>query len=154
MPEDVASSLQDGLFLTSREGYCPDLFVGGRPEVRPDNAQELWGNSVQLIYRCLACGLLKLDERWAHAMGISDPESFAEALSQHDPFDPEDFNGDGAAYWLDPLLYATEKTKGLLLEYQITELGADVCRPFISAIAEIFEKQGLAWGKEPWAEGK
>jgi hypothetical protein len=146
IPEDIAGSLQDALYLATLDGYCPDVFLGGRQNKRPDNARELWGNSVELIYRCLACELLTLDVNWSSAMHISDPKSFANALAQHDPFDANDFAESGATYWLDPLLFSTEKTRALLAKHGVTDLGSDLCESWANAISEIFDKKGIPWG--------
>lgn len=148
MPENFASSIQDLLYLTSLDGYCPDLFLGGRPETITENSHQLWRNAVELIYRCLVRDLLRLDANWSQAMQMSDPASFANALAQHDPFDTEEFKGGGATYWLDPLLYATERTRKLLAQYNVNALGAGLRAPFAAEIAEIFDREGFLWDKD------
>jgi hypothetical protein len=142
LPVNTASKLQGFLYLTSLDDYCPDQLAGGRTDVRPDNAYELWRDSVELIYRCLACDLLKISMGWNKA----DPKGLSKALAQHDPFDLEDFNEHGHYYWIAPHFYATEKTKALLTKYKI-DLDADVNESFTNAIAEIFDENGVSWGK-------
>ena len=144
---NIARSLQDTLYLTSLDGYCPDLFVGGRSDRRPDNSNNIWVSSVELIYRCLKSNLLHIDSGWMKAMNFGDFNCFVKKLAQHDPFDFEDFNENGAEYWLAPLLYATEKSKFLLSRYHINDLGKDLCSDFIGDIENIFLGNDVPWGR-------
>ncbi|MBV7417770.1 hypothetical protein KW830_04815 [Comamonas sp. CMM03] len=147
IPKNIAHSLQDALYLTSLDGYCPDLFVGGRSDRRPDNSNDIWESSVELIYRCLKSNLLRIDPGWMKAMDFGDFNFFVKRLAQHDPFDFSDFNENGATYWLDPLLYATERSEILLSRYHIDDLGKDLCSNFIGEIEDIFLGNNVPWGR-------
>ena len=80
-------------------------------------------------------------------MEFGDFNCFVKKLAQHDPFDFSDFNGNGATYWLDPLLYATERSEILLSRYHIDDLGKDLCSDFIGEIEVIFLENNVPWGR-------
>jgi hypothetical protein len=143
IPEKIAASLQHALYLSTLDDCCPDEFLGGRPAVKPNNANELWGNCVELIYRCFVCDLLKVSMGWNKT---DDPMDLVKALAQHDPFDSDDFNEYGAEYWIAPHFYATEKSKILLSKYKIGDLSQSVCVEFMGEIEDMFEEYKIPWG--------
>ncbi|WP_157160311.1 hypothetical protein [Cupriavidus sp. BIS7] len=145
MSTNEASALQDYLYLTTLDGYCPDAFIGGRQAIPPD-AHDLWQFAVDMIYRCLQCDFLVINENWTAAHNIEGALEFARLLAKHDPFDSDDFNESGALYWIEPELTASKKTKDLIARFQI-DLASAACQPLIEHIEDSFEANGLAYGE-------
>jgi len=142
MQEYLASQLGYFLYLTSLDGYPPNAFLIATV-ANPTNPQELRSSSVEVIYRCLKCDLLALDPPWANKY---DAESFAELLSEHDPYEDNPKKYDSTC-WQGPLLCATKKTESLLTKYRINDSKNTTFSLFIKEILDIFNKQGLPWGK-------
>lgn len=151
MPPQIASQLQFNLYLVSLEGYCPDLFVGGRQTTLPSDAHIRWQLAVDTIYRCLISGLIDIwNDAWMASKRINNYFDFAKALAMHNPFDENQFEKIGAVYWLEPLLYATDKCKALITKHQIQNFEEDVvCEPFIDDLESLFEENAVPWTNEP-----
>ncbi len=140
-----ASTLQDYLYLTTLDAYCPDAFIGGR-QPAPINAHEIWQFAVEMIYRCLRCNLLHLDEKWIISHDIDGHYGFARHLANHNPFDAKDFEKYGALYWIEPELTASEETRDLIENFHI-DLSSNACEPLMERIEGSFERHGMKFGE-------
>jgi len=150
MPLDTALWLQFNLYLITLEGYSPSLFIDGGPGGN-NGKMYRWQLAVDTLYRCLTCEIMYIwNDAWLNSVGVKNKLGFINALALHNPFDEDDFSENGAAYWLDPLLYGTDCCRLLINKYNIGKFeGKTVCKPFIDEIELVFERHGVGWSETP-----
>ncbi len=92
------------------------------------------------------------------ARQLRNYEDFCNKLSQ---FNPDKISDEGAVYWLQPLIYASDLGEQLVEKYNLAPLedyeeGGDsfvckpnfVCKPFIDEIENTFAENNIPWGKK------
>ena len=160
MPASVSRWLLFNLHTLRGNSASPDFFPGGVNDAaypaRTPSEQQL---AVDMIYRCLKCGLIDIDpEGWRQAYGVDDIEGFAERLAQVDQFggrrlDEAAHNKrmDDMMSWLGPELYCTEAGEALVSRYFPRALDLEDERNvagFNEEICELFEANGVPWTNE------
>lgn len=152
-----AAIIQSEFYQLTFDDYSPRGLFGTIPFLR--NFSSEWQYVVDIIYRCLKVGYWNLwNEGWMKARQLRNYEDFCSKLSQ---FNPDKISGEGAVYWLQPLVYASDLGEQLVEKYNLAPLedyeeGKDgfvckpnfVCKPFIDEIERTFAENNIPWGEK------
>lgn len=100
-----------------------------------DHNRLSWLITIMLIYKCLIGGLIKV---WPEEYVINKKtyDDFLFHLLQEYPNDT--FNTVGRSFWLEPLLYTTEKCQKLVKEYNLSYAQSALNHNFCEKISHIF----------------
>lgn len=136
-----------------RDDFTPEHLAFSLPKGE-GLTRKKWQSTVDLIYRLVSSGLLKL---WPEGMldgkgelTFDGPLDFARELAKHDPFSYEEKVKDPIP-WIGPHLCLTDKAKQLIAKHGLDdsvkcdELSID----FINELEEMFEKAGVPWSETP-----
>jgi len=122
---------------------CPLMICAGGHTEKEDI--EDWIRSVNLIYRCLHCGLWTADRHelsWLSKEGLNN-YSLCKKLSESNPYNLD--LDDTIQYWMGVLLCNTDFGQSFVVGFDIKNLKDDVYPPFIEALEELFRKNGVPW---------
>jgi len=79
-------------------------------------------------------------------MGFDGPMDLVGALSRHNPFASTSLDDEGAAYWLEPLLSASNSCRKLIQQHGIANFPQCNLSPqFAKELEAIFAVNGLGW---------
>jgi len=135
MSEDDSQHIQFDMYLITIDDTpnCPLMICAGGYTKKEDT--EDWVRSVNLIYRCLHCGLWTADRHelsWLSKEGLNN-YSLCKKLSVT------------IQYWMGVLLCNTNFGQSFVEGFDIKNLEGDVYPPFIEALEELFRKNGVPW---------
>jgi len=121
------------------------IYGGSGDGRRMDEDISEWIRAVNLIYRCLYCGLWTADPyetSWLYEKGLNN-YSLCKKLSEFSPFNLD--SNDTIDYWIGAHLFSTEFGQSFVEGFDIKNLEGDVYPPFIEALEELFRKNGVPW---------
>ena len=100
-----------------------------------DHNRVSWLITIMLIYKCLVGELIKV---WPEEYLVNKEtyDDFLFHLLQEYP--NESFNQTGKSFWLEPLLYATEKCQKLVKEYNLSYAQSSLNYDFCKKVFQIF----------------
>lgn len=142
MSEDIALWLQDELLGLDHEDYGLVYILSGNLASIPQDSEERWQLGVDVIYRALICGLVKVNDLGA----TSDQASFLHSIRTLNPYDRS-----GEGYWHATLIWGAERLTKLIEAYFLPPGARDnkLNPSFIEALERLFAENGVPWSDKP-----
>ena len=141
IPVDIALWLQEQMLGLYHEDWGLVYMTSGNLASIPFDTPIRWQLGVDLIYRGLACDLVKVKDYGA----TSNRASFLHAIRTLNPW------GDGAGFWHATLIWDAPRLEKLI-EAHFPSPGQheDKLNPaFIEALEQIFAENGVPWSDKP-----
>jgi hypothetical protein len=142
-PNTVESWLQLNLQLLARDDSSPAAFSTGRIDDIPDRTPQRWQLAVDMIYRCIVSGLMRVGTpRYRN-----DHDAFFHVLRTFEPYG----QGDGMALWHGGDLWPTQRLVDLVERYfpQAGPHDRTVNLAFVQELKNIFAEHNVPWSDAP-----